>query len=76
LFGVGSFPEGPGTPGIIIFHRARPVGGRLQAGDDAQDARVFMPDSFPEPLAFRTHRQAIARWSELQIANCKSQIAP
>ncbi|OQY23941.1 MAG: hypothetical protein B6I35_02775 [Anaerolineaceae bacterium 4572_32.2] len=27
LFGVYSFPEGPVQPGLIIFYRARPVGG-------------------------------------------------
>jgi len=62
LFGVDSFPEGPVQSGIIIFYRARPVGGTLQAGDDAQDARVFDPHHLPEKLAFRTHREVIARW--------------
>ncbi|HEY68525.1 MAG TPA: GNAT family N-acetyltransferase [Thermoflexia bacterium] len=62
LFGVYSFPEGPGQSGIIIFYRARPVGGELRAGDDAQDVGVFPPDGLPERLAFRTHREVIARW--------------
>jgi ADP-ribose pyrophosphatase YjhB (NUDIX family)/GNAT superfamily N-acetyltransferase len=62
LFGVYSFPEGPGQSGIIIFYRARPVGGELLAGDDAQDVGIFAPDSLPEELAFRTHREVIARW--------------
>ena len=62
LFGVYSFPEGPGQSGIIIFYRARPVGGELRAGDDAQDVGVFLPDAWPEKLAFRTHREVLARW--------------
>ncbi len=62
LFGVYSFPEGPGPSGIIIFYRARPVGGVLRAGDDAQDVGVFPPDGLPEKLAFRTHREVIDRW--------------
>ena len=62
LFGVYSFPEGPVQSGIIIFYRARPVGGELRAGDDAQDARIFPPDGLPEKLAFRTHREVIQRW--------------
>jgi len=62
LFGVYSFPEGPVQSGIIIFYRARPVGGELRAGDDAQDAGVFPPDALPEKLAFRTHREVLARW--------------
>ncbi|HHN93539.1 MAG TPA: GNAT family N-acetyltransferase [Anaerolineae bacterium] len=66
LFGVYSFPEGPVQSGIIIFYRARPVGGELRAGDDAQDVGVFPPDGLPEKLAFRTHREVLARWVRLQ----------
>jgi len=62
LFGVYSFPEGPGPPGMIVFYRARPIGGELQAGDDAQDVAVFVQDELPDRLAFRTHREVIARW--------------
>jgi len=62
LFGVYSFPEGPGQSGIIIFYRARPVGGELRAGDDAQDVAVFSPDEMPQELPFRTHREVLARW--------------
>lgn len=62
LFGVYSFPEGPVQSGIIIFFRAQPVGGELRAGDDAQDVRRFSPDKLPEKLAFRTHREVLARW--------------
>ena len=61
LFGVYSFPEGPVQSGIIIFYRARPTGGELQAGDDAQDVGVFSLGSLPEKLAFRTHREVLAR---------------
>ena len=63
LYGVGSFPEGPVQSGIIIFYRARPTGGNLIAGDDAQDVAVFAPDSIPEKLAFRTHREVVGRWA-------------
>lgn len=65
MVGVFSFPDGPPTSGIIVFYRARPVGGRLGAGDDAAEVRVFLPDSFPD-LPFRTHRQALARWQARQ----------
>jgi len=63
LFGVYSFPEGPVQSGIIIFYRARHVGGELRAGDDAQDVGVFPIDALPEKLAFRTHREVLARWA-------------
>ena len=65
LLGVYSFPEGPPTSGIIVFYRARPSGGTLIAGDDAQDVQVFRPDDLP-PLPFRTHRQAMQRWLALR----------
>jgi ADP-ribose pyrophosphatase YjhB (NUDIX family)/GNAT superfamily N-acetyltransferase len=61
LFGVYSFPEGPVQSGIVIFYRARPVGGELRAGDDAQDVGVFTLDALPEQLAFRTHREVLRR---------------
>ena len=61
LFGVYSFPEGPVQSGIVIFYRARPVGGELRAGDDAQDVGVFRLNALPEKLAFRTHREVLAR---------------
>lgn len=65
LVGIYSFPEGPPTSGIIVFYRARPVGGALRAGDDALDVRVFAPAELPE-LPFRTHRQALQRWLALR----------
>ncbi len=66
LFGVYSFPEGDTPSGIIIFYRARPVGGTLQAGDDAQEVGVFLLHDLPEPIAFRTHRQVLARLQRLR----------
>jgi ADP-ribose pyrophosphatase YjhB (NUDIX family)/ribosomal protein S18 acetylase RimI-like enzyme len=65
LFGVDSFPEGPIQSGIIIFYRARPVGGELRPGDDAVEAAIFPPDALPADLAFRTHRTVLARWAGL-----------
>lgn len=67
LLGVYSFPEGPPTSGIIVFYRARPIGGTLRAGDDAQDARIFQPKAFP-PVPFRTHREALRRWLDQRAA--------
>ena len=61
LFDVNSFPEGPPISGIMIFFRARPVGGELRGGDDAIEARVFQPSDLPV-MPFRTHREAGAQW--------------
>lgn len=75
LLGIYSFPEGPPTSGIIVFYRARPVGGSLRAGDDAVDVRVFAPDDLPA-MPFRTHHQALQRWSSLQQKGCESDNGP
>lgn len=61
IVGVFSFPDGPPTSGIIVFYRARPIGGELCAGDDAQAVAVFALDDLPD-MPFRTHRQALERW--------------
>jgi 8-oxo-dGTP diphosphatase len=66
LFGVYSFPEGPVQSGIIIFYRTRPVSGSLRAGDDAQGVAIFPPAGLPENVAFRTHREVLARWVQSQ----------
>ena len=66
MFHVDSFPNDP-TPqsGIIIFYRAKPIGGELNPGDDAEETAVFAPNALPMDVAFRTHRAALARWAGL-----------
>lgn len=68
LASVNSFPEGPPLSGIMIFFRARPVGGELHAGDDASEATIFAPGEIPR-LRFRTHREMIAQWLADQNAD-------
>lgn len=63
LANINSFPEGPPVSGIMIFYRMRPIGGELKAGDDAVDAKVFLPDEMPQ-LPFRTHREMMTEWLE------------
>jgi ADP-ribose pyrophosphatase YjhB (NUDIX family)/ribosomal protein S18 acetylase RimI-like enzyme len=74
LFGVYSFPEGPVQSGIIIFFRARPVGGTLQAGDDAEEVDVFPPDELPKDVAFRTHREVLERWVHSRSPEFRTQV--
>lgn len=74
LFGVYSFPEGPVQSGIIIFFRARPIGGALRAGDDAQEVEVFHPHELPEPIAFRTHREVLERWVRSRSPEFRTQV--
>lgn len=68
LANINSFPEGPPVSGIMIFYRMRPIGGKLQAGDDAADAKVFQPDEMPL-LPFRTHREMMSEWLETHATN-------
>lgn len=65
LAAVNSFPEGPPTSGIMIFYRMRPIGGQLQAGDDALDVKVYPAEEMPM-LPFRTHREMVAEWLSWQ----------
>ncbi len=75
LASVNSFPEGPPSSGIMIFFRAVPIGGTLQAGDDASEARVFQPEEIPL-LPFRTHREMIAQWLELKGQQGQTEVSP
>ena len=52
-----------GGASIFILYRARFVGGRIRAGDDADAAAFFGHDELPE-LAFTSTRDAIHRWLE------------
>lgn len=61
MLGVNSFPEGPPVSGIMIFFRAKPIGGELKPGDDATEVAVFPLADLP-PLPFRTHREVMAAW--------------
>jgi len=63
MMGINSFPEGPPVSGIIIFYRAKPIGGELRAGDDAKQVKVLAPQAVPI-LPFRTHREIMAEWLE------------
>jgi 8-oxo-dGTP diphosphatase len=49
--------------GVLLVYAARPVGGTLEAGDDAVAAGWFAPDELPD-IAFRTHREALHRWRQ------------
>lgn len=75
LAGVNSFPEGPPLSGLMVFYRARPIGGELRAGDDASEAEVFQTGELPL-LPFRTHREAISQWLSRVQSPHKAPAAP
>jgi 8-oxo-dGTP diphosphatase len=75
LAAVNSFPEGPPTSGIMIFYRMKPIGGKLEAGDDAAAVQVFTPDNMPK-IPFRTHREMVAEWLQWQNMPPNERITP
>jgi 8-oxo-dGTP diphosphatase len=65
LIGLWGFYFGTDDPrnvAHLAVYAARPVGGTLQAGDDAIDARFFHRDALPKEIAFKSHRRALADW--------------
>ncbi len=64
LWNVYSFEDATHQRGVLILYRAHVIGGSLQPGDDAMDARWFAPHELPPEtdIAFRTHREALREW--------------
>lgn len=46
---------------IVIIYECEVLGGLLEAGDDAEEAAWFTPDTLPE-LAFESTRAVISKW--------------
>jgi len=51
----------PDQPVVVVFYRAVETGGRLEAGDDAQEVGFFALDALPGRIAFAAHRRVLAR---------------
>lgn len=60
LQGVYYGADDPRARVVLIVYEAEAVGGRLAAGDDATDARVFPLGALPPDIAFANHRRALA----------------
>jgi len=56
LLGVLTNRDDHRRNGIVVAYLARPVGGELAAGDDAEDARFFEMDALPTDLGFLNNR--------------------
>jgi ADP-ribose pyrophosphatase YjhB (NUDIX family) len=46
---------------IVIVYKAQQVGGKLEAQDDAEEARFFGPDEIPD-LGFEATKQVVHWW--------------
>lgn len=60
LFGVYSAFDDPRASVVLILYLGKNVGGTLQCGDDASDARFFELSNLPGDIAFRAHKRALA----------------
>jgi 8-oxo-dGTP diphosphatase len=60
LFGVYAGRDDPRTRAVLILYHARVTGGRLKPGDDASEVEYFPLARPPRPIAFRSHREALA----------------
>ena len=63
LFHVYAGDDDPRTKAILILYFARCTGGRLEAGDDAAEARWFSMNKIPsdDEIAFESHRLALRK---------------
>ena len=60
LTGILDVYSFPGQDVVVIVYAADVVGGELQAGDEAEEARAFPPEQIPwEDLAFESTRAAL-----------------
>lgn len=60
VFGVYAGRDDPRAKAVLVLYRARIVGGRLSAGDDASEVGFFPLTRLPRPIAFRAHREALS----------------
>jgi ADP-ribose pyrophosphatase YjhB (NUDIX family) len=63
LIGAYSGTDDPRVRVVLLVYRARIIGGRMQAGDDADDIGTFGLDALPPAMAFRAHRLALRDFS-------------
>ena len=62
LWGLYFGTDDPRNVAHLAVYEARRIGGKLQAGDDAYDARFFPRGELPAEIAFQAHRRALRDW--------------
>jgi 8-oxo-dGTP diphosphatase len=48
---------------LNVYYLARPLGGSLRVGDDADGAAWFAPDALPARIAFKNGRAVLRAWA-------------
>ena len=61
---LGAYSPGKGINVVILLYLAKSAMGKLEAGDDASEVRLFQRAEIPSNVAFELHRQAIYDWFE------------
>lgn len=64
IYGVYRGQERPDHEILLVVYRGEMMGGKLQPGDDALEARWFALAALPENIAFRIHRDILAELSQ------------
>ncbi len=60
----------PGHNEFIVFYLTRVTGGKLEAGDDAEEAGVYTLDALPENMAFPAHLWVLEEWNA-SVLHCE-----
>ena len=68
LLNVYSVFDDPRYVCLLVVYTGRILGGELQCGDDASDAKFFLPSELP-PIAFKVHRLAVEQAFRMQQAH-------
>lgn len=50
--------------GVLIMYKGKVIGGRMQAGEDAEEVAFFGPDNLPDNIQFDSNLKALAVWRE------------
>jgi ADP-ribose pyrophosphatase YjhB (NUDIX family) len=72
LFGVYAGFDDPRVRTVLILYRAVRTGGRLTPGDDAIEARYFVPSRLPRRIAFESHRRALEEYRRVARAGSRA----
>jgi ADP-ribose pyrophosphatase YjhB (NUDIX family) len=57
-----------GSPNVVVVYAAEVVGGALQACDESDDARLFLPGAIPwQDLAFQSTEEALKDYLKLYL---------